>query len=148
MTIGNLSDAARILFDKEFGNDTYLLTCEGTTRMVYLMDNVIYKVQYDSRSGDNRLEYDNVIANRDNLPTGVFYPEVSLYTIDGVDIIAMSYIEGDAVGYCYCEQFNEPHTNLCMPKEVYDIVNNFLVDVSGANVIVNNNGIFIIDAVV
>lgn len=127
-----------------------ILSTNGSTRTVYRIGNVVYKVnQYFEANYDaNVEEYRNIAAinANGNLPDGVYVPNVSLYVVGMHNIIAMDYVEGTAVAECYCEMSNDTHTNTCMTNDVWEKVNGFLDDLSGLNTIVKDNGdIYLID---
>jgi|SRR5690606_1543326 len=144
--IGTYADAALALSMHLDNDSSMLLSADGTTRMVYLIGGVVYKVGSDF---DNRNEFENITANADNLPEGVCFPKVDLFEVAGNDIIAMEYIEGQAMSECFCEYYKEPHTNTCMPPWILDLVSNIIDDTGGDNVILTDNGdIYIIDAAV
>lgn len=146
--IGNIEDAAEAL--RDYNNNAYenVFSANGTTRMVYLINDVIYKV--DCGTGyfsDNRAEYDNIMANSNNLPEGVYFPDTALFEIDGKNIIAMEYIEGEPMSECYCDEFEEEHTSSCLPDDIRDLVSPIIDDTGGENVILTDDGrIYIIDA--
>lgn len=121
-----------------------VLSYQGSTRIVYLCDNVVYKVETNLEDdGINAYEYDRMTTIVPN--EGVFFPDVSLYTFDGTDVIAMEYIEGQAMAECYCIEGVEECTETCMPDYVWQLVNGTLDDTGGYNTIVNERGIYIID---
>lgn len=138
--IGNAADAALTLTDPE----EFLLSDDGGTRKVYLINGIVYKVE---RSGIN---YScNVTENMNinggmTLPEGFKFPKASLYTIDGVPVLAMEYIAGIAKAACYCFE-DEEHDASCMRRKDEEILRN-LIDVGGFNVIYNDEGAFVIDA--
>lgn len=140
--IGNFADAARAVAYESAGDWDYLLSAEGTTRMVFLINGVVYKI--DSGFGANVAEYENITAYRDMLPEGFLFPETSLFHVNGMDVIAMEYIEGVGVAACYLE--NETCDGTCAPQEVVDVLNDFHLDSGGMNVIINDSGYWIVDA--
>lgn len=142
--VGTDLHAALILKMHNALDGTYLLSNSGTTRTVYLIDGIVYKVGY---SWDNRAEFDNISRKGHLLPEGVYFPLTSLYEFGDRTVIAMEYIEGQAVGECYCDEYNEPHTDICIPKDVLNLVSGIIDDTGGLNVIIKDNGdIYIIDA--
>lgn len=95
--VGNADDAAMAAEHYSIGDDTYLLSDMGTTRKVYLINDVVYKVvstYYVFRDNENQWEYDN----RDKFSSvpGVVVPKMTLHG----DVLAMEYIDGDPAGQC------------------------------------------------
>lgn len=75
-----------------------LLSSEGTTRMVFLIDGVVYKVARDGYEYCNEAEYRNFL-NRERFELAGFrIPETHLFD-NGV--IAMEYIPGMPTGECF-----------------------------------------------
>ena len=101
--IGNAADAALALHDYLSDSQTYLLSDFGCSRMVYLINGVIYKVNRRGY-GDynaNVAEYKQYQKIRYVLPTGVTVPDMFIWDIDGHTILASEYIEGALTGECY-----------------------------------------------
>lgn len=141
--IGTYADAALALGMYLDYDHSMLLSADGTTRMVYLIDGIVYKVGSDS---DNRWEFENITANADNLPEGVFFPKVALFEVAGSKVIAMEYIRGQVMAECFCH-VGEQHGSTCMPADIFAKVRDVIDDTGGENVIVTDNGdIYIIDA--
>lgn len=138
--IGTAENAALALTDPR----QFVLSDDGSTRSVYLIDGVVYKREH--WYGINSTEYDNILNGKADLPEGVSYPEVSLYTIDGTDVIAMEYVKGMAIYECYCEDMGDPCSDMCMTDKERDILIDCLDDPSGRNVIRCDSGYVIIDA--
>lgn len=141
---GNADHAALAL-----AGDLPILSDMGSTRMVYLYDNVVYKVNTGVWNYDANLEEFNIaqeISNVRTLPEGVYIPAVTLYSIEGHNVLAMEYIEGTAVAECYCAMANDVCTDTCMSDDVWQKVNGYLDDTSGFNTIITATGdIYIID---
>lgn len=143
--IGNMADAAQALSDYMQGNDDRLLSADGTTRMVYLINGVVYKIHHVKEQTENVDEFYRIRNHSDILPEGVYYPEVGLFEIDNDNIIAMEYIEGRQVAECFCTP-DESCDDSCMPMHVWESVHTVLGDTGGFNVVLNDKGIWIIDA--
>lgn len=141
---GNAFDAALALSEYRANSRRYVFSADGSSRMVYLIDGVIYKV--DIIAGTNADEYDIMLNMRDSLPMGVFYPEVSLFTVSGVDVIAMEYIEGTAIYACVCADMGDKCDSVCMTPQESVFLPPLLNDPSGMNIIRNEHGYYIIDA--
>lgn len=90
--IGNADDAALAQECYETGDDTYLLSDMGTTRKVYLINDVVYKV--GCADAENLWEYE--ARNRFSSVPGIAIPDMTLYG----EILAMEYIDGDPAGQC------------------------------------------------
>jgi hypothetical protein len=137
--IGTQEDANRAV-----AGDLRVLSSYGCTRMVYIANDVVYKVPLSSEFDScNRDEF-RIMSDSSNLPDGVFYPEVSLFNVNGIDVIAMEYISGQRMAECYCVA-PEVCAPDCMPNHVWELVNGVLDDTGGFNVIVNDSGVWIID---
>lgn len=136
--IGTIEDAKRALSLPGRMSEYYLDA--GSSRMAYLINGIVYKTEY--YHGENRMEHYNLSRNID-LPEGVHYPKCSLFTIDDNEVIAMEYIEGQAIASCYCT--DEPHTDYCMTAEEYAILSRLFSDTSGLNVIRRDGQYWIID---
>lgn len=144
--IGNREDAAAALEAFQWQECGDVLSFEGSSRIVYLINGVVYKVEFGhDGEGCNRNEYGAMSAGN-NLPENVFYPAVSLYDIEGTDVIAMEYIEGQAIASCWCDIGAEPHLDSCMSPEEYALIGPYLDDTGGMNVIRNDKGYWIVDA--
>lgn len=139
--IGNREDALEVL-------EGYvpMYSRLGSTRYVYLIDNVIYKVDIsDSELSDNFAEYDNISKYKDDLPEGIYFPETELYEFGRQCVIAMEFIEGTILSECTCAGIEECTDN-CMPQDIYNKVSGIIGDTGGDNVIVKDNGdVYIID---
>lgn len=140
--IGNAHDADLALTDHDSLTPKYLLSADGSTRMVYLINGVVYKVE--AWDGINETEFDTIINN--DLPAGVFYPEVSLFTISGRTVIAMEYVEGTPIYQCLCDMTGDVCDSVCMTPQEADFLCPLLDDPSGFNIIRNEHGYYIIDA--
>lgn len=134
--IGNQNDARLALHAAEVGDYTYLLSNEGTTRYAFLINGVVYKVEY---SGDywsaNRSEYNNAARLRTTLPEGFSVPEVEMYG----DVLAMEYVEGRPTGECIAAYVGEPCDcdSECMdPLVLDDLANLGWMDPAWGNAIV------------
>jgi len=94
MSIGNL-DAATLAATHPI--DYYF--SEGSSRTVYLIDGVIYKVQ-STFMLDNEIETENSEAMGCLLPDGFAIPQMTLYRTDTINVLACEYIEGVISGDC------------------------------------------------
>lgn len=139
--IGSLEGAAAAVA-KEFP----VFSAEGTSRMVYDACGIVYKVERNGYQGVNREEYEAMESLRDTLPDNVFLPKVSLYTVGGVEVIAMETIYGQPIAACLCEAFGDEHLDSCMTNEELDFIGPHLDDTLGMNVIRTADGkYYIID---
>ena len=89
--IGNQTDAA-LAADRLA---TFRFSDEGSSREVYLINGVIYKINRNFYM-DNQSEFLRASTVFNNLPEGYAIPEVALYG----DVLAMEYIEGTLMGDC------------------------------------------------
>ena len=138
---GNLTDAARAL-----AGDLPILSMNGSTRFVYRIDEVVYKVNNGMWDEDTNLTEYETIRDMGTLPDGVYIPETSIYSVDGQNVVAMQFIEGTAVAECYCYELGDICDNTCMPAHVWEKVNGYLDDTAGLNTIITDNGdIYLID---
>ena len=118
--IGNEADARTALNDYVYGYYEYLLSDNGTTRSIHLVNNVVYKVfrnEYCRRISENTLEYKNFLRMRKNLPAGVKVPDMYLWDIDGTAVLACEYIPGIPTGECLdivCGHACEHNANECL----------------------------------
>lgn len=142
--LGNKVNAKRALDDYNMTdgitfNEDVFFSDEGCSRAVYKIDGIIYKVdRYDGYS--NKAEWTNYLKlTKKTLPAGFFLPKTRLIDVDGEPVIAMEYIEGQAMSRCYCWD-SERHTESCMPEDVHNVVSNYIGDTGGDNVIRTENG--------
>lgn len=94
--IGNAVDAALA----ETCPEEFLYSDDGSSRLVYLINGVIYKV--DRRNyRDNEAEFLAYKNMTGKLPTGISLPKMSLFQIGDREIIAAEFIRGIETGDCY-----------------------------------------------
>src|SRR5690349_10007808 len=110
--IGNLADATTALSRFMVGDWTDILSANGTTRIVYIINGVVYKCE--GESGVNQTEFE--VMSTMSLPCGFAFPAVNLFQIGDVDVIAMEYVDGIAVAECFCLDFEECDET-CAPVE-------------------------------
>ena len=142
---GTAENAAAALDMLRNNVDDFILSDGGSTRITYLIDGVVYKVQWADADIDNLTEFDKINRMREHLPEGIFYPEVSLFNVNDIPVIAMDFIEGALKAECFCMK-DERCTDWCMDNDMLVKLQPWLTDTSGLNVIVNAIGMFIIDA--
>lgn len=142
---GNATDAARALMFHECRSWAHAFSRDGSTRTVFLINGVIYKVEDYGFQGINAIEYDNMRNMSSVLPAGVFFPAASLFTIGDVDVIAMEYIRGQAIYQCACDFSGDKCDPCCMTDEERDILVPIMDDPSGFNAIRTDTGVYIID---
>lgn len=137
--VGNHRDAATALLDYDEKVNDNVLSYDGTSRVVYLINNVVYKVNLGNYIF-NDLEYDNANRLRDILPAPIKIPNMTLYRVNGENVLACDYIIGEPTGECY-DRLSGRHCFCegdCLPEEVEDILNlNNITDLSYGNVIVD-----------
>ena len=118
--IGNKEDAKRALM----GEGKYI--GEGCTRKCFLIDDVVYKVEFCPPDQINFFEAENLdrMATIPNPP--IIIPPCTLWDVhddDGEEfsVIAMPYYEGSETGMCYeCEFGKECIDEDCVPKKILD----------------------------
>lgn len=104
--VGNSTDALTALTAYNECDDSNLLSDVGTTRMVYLINDVVYKVDRVLSNSENAWEYEHASKIRGNLPTGVRIPEMELYTFyddsaGTIDfVLACEFVTGFPTGEC------------------------------------------------
>lgn len=140
--VGNADDAALAKESYATGDKTYLLSDAGTSRMVYLINDVVYKIAYWS-GAENLWEFNN--REKYLSVPGVRVPDMTLYD----DVLAMEYIDGDpsgecigryALGACDCEG-----TETDMPLALLDILSQLSWDSTMGNAIVRDDIYYLID---
>ncbi len=121
----------------------------GCSRVVFLKDNVVYKVEHhddDINNNANEDEYFNFTYLRDiTLPPNVGIPDTSLFWVGNVPVIAMDFIPGHPIAECYCYIGREACNEFCMPDDVRMMLMPFINDTAGFNVIEYNGLYWIID---
>lgn len=143
MTIGNLHDARHA----DTCPQAHYIDA-GTTRQVYLIDGVIYKVEsvmFSDDQGANQREFDRYLTLRDMLPEGFRIPEMTLYS-NGV--LACEFIEGAPTGECFDEWAGMPCecNGLCISIDTLKPIRDLgMHDLGYGNVIANDIAYWLID---
>lgn len=110
---------------------------QGTSRNVFISDGVVYKVNNTSDDfDDNEYEwrnYSRLVGVEVDERIGI--PRCSIFNVNGKNVIAMEYIEGQAMSECWCGMHDEAHTTTCLPPSILHIVKQYIGDTGGANVI-------------
>ena len=146
--IGNETDAKAAL-DAAMGSCANLYSDNGSTRQVYLINNVIYKI--DRYGEDNAEEWRRYCSIAPALlPPFIRLPEMSLFTIGDEKIIAAEFIQGNEMGDCWEANLNgkcECPPGLCLdPKVSEDIMGHCdISDLAIGNVILSNDIYYVID---
>lgn len=143
--VGNFRDASIALYDFVIGDYSHILSREGSTRIVYLINGVVYKIDRGGYANVNECEYEAIRMPK-VLPDNVFYPEVSLYRVSDIDVLAMEYIRGQAIYQCIDRDTGDTCDPMCMTDKELDLLVDLIDDPSGMNVIRTDNGYYIIDA--
>lgn len=118
----------------------------GTSRVAYLSNGVVYKVNINDAWDDNMVEWNHyTLLKRQYMDPEVALPETYLHQINGKSVIAMEYITGTGVSECWCISDKEPHAENCMSPEIRRLVTKYIDDIGGMNVIVSENRYYIID---
>jgi len=143
---GNLKDAILAVKADRTRDREFLLTDCGSSRTVYLINGVVYKVDQSVPCWYNTQEFENINTMRDSLPEGIYFPNVELFEVFNQIVIAMDYIEGQAMAECHCLEFEECDP-MCMSDDILKRVKPYCDDTGGLNVIETSNGdLYIIDA--
>lgn len=100
--IGNENDARTAFRSWADSTFEHLFSDNGSSRYVFLIDGVIYKVNRyaDGRWDANEDEYRNGEKMRGMMPAGVFIPAMDIYDIDGNIVLAMEFVSGLSTGEC------------------------------------------------
>lgn len=118
----------------------------GNYRIVYREADTVYKVEYDDgiEFHSNRSEYDNwSVLNAMSLPDNVAIPDVSIYRLDGIDVIAMPYITGTPTGECFCLP-GEAHYR-CLPPGLERDLLALGIDAAYGNLIESGGTYWLVD---
>ena len=104
--------------------DEFLFSDFGCSRIVYLIDGVIYKVQRNPFYRDNEFEFAAGQALSGNLPEGYAIPEMEMFG----NVLAMAYIDGEPTGECTDIQLGLPCSHAgsneeCIPADILDRIN-------------------------
>lgn len=139
--IGNREHAALALYDNLpiFNND-------GSARVVYLIDNVIYKV--DREYGANEAEWGNYChIDTNNLPPFLRIPKMSMYRLGNEAIIACEYVKGIPTGECFDRWAGTDctDTDKCLPENIENAIRRYVDDLAWGNVIVCNEVYYMVD---
>lgn len=145
--IGNMTDAAAALASA-LGPCTNLYSDYGSARQVFLINGIIYKIEKEC--GANAAEWDRY--NRidpASLPAHIRIPEMSRYIVGDEIVIAAEFIDGEAVGECFCEFIDAA---VCTCEDVIsdrlseDIKYHCdIVDLSVGNIIASHGAYYVID---
>jgi hypothetical protein len=103
--IGNENDARTAYDEWLTGSFDHLFSSDGSSRYVFLIDGIIYKVNVSNGYiwDANKDEYNNAQTLAGILPANVRIPEMSLYTVDGYSVLAAELITGTITGECSAE---------------------------------------------
>lgn len=149
---GSLAAATLVYSHFEHGDTEFLLSDWGSSRLVYRIDGVVYKVPRNMHEFgiENKLEFDNALDMRDRLPSGVFLPAMSLYVVNGVDILAMEFIRGLETGACMDTwlglECSHNSLDACLPhRTVRELEDCGWRDTTYGNAIRNGTGLYLID---
>lgn len=118
---------------------------EGSFRIVYRQDDVVYKVENDEgiEAHANDSEWYAVHSgNYDDLPDNVRIPEFSRYDINGIVVLSAPYIEGILMGSCYenWHAKSDDHS-FCYPEDIAG----YVMDSAYGNVIFDGETYWIVD---
>ena len=146
--IGNEADAALAL--SAHATD-YLFSDDGTSRYVYLINGVIYKVGRPNGEWANDEEYAKYLATcPELLPPYLRLPETHRYVIGDSTVIAAELIEGTPTGECFASAVGmecdcDPLACLS-PLIVDDIAMHLdISDLAYGNVIIRDGIYYVVD---
>lgn len=146
--VGNWTDAAQALEDFNRHIFDNVLSWEGTTRCVFLINGVVYKVQWRDADHDNLAEYRHGLSYRPLVPANVHIPDMTIYWIGETPVLAMEYIDGSPSGECIDEYVGTEcsHDGKCMSnKLISDLTEMGWYDATFGNAIVRNGEYYLID---
>ena len=137
---GNATDAALALTHPRH----FLLSDEGCSRVVYLINGVVYKVNR-GRFLDNEEEFYNGEAMREAMRAdNVFIPAMAMYG----DVLAMEYISGELTGECMASVIGLPCDcpDMCIPAPMLAHLTNMgWRDAAYGNAIWCDGSLYLID---
>lgn len=116
----------------------------GSFRDVYSDGTYVYKVEYGEgiTFSSNSCEAANYRLLRTmDLPVSI--PETDLLVLDGIRVIRMPYVEGEAYGECFCLP-REEHLG-CLPDEIADTLSDLGIDLAYGNVILSDSTYWLVD---
>lgn len=138
--IGNKRDA-RLALNAEM---CYLLSDVGSTRIAYLVNDIVYKVDRWGDYSTNVTEFHRYNDLLDaNLPDNIKLPTMDLFQIGNRYILAAEYIIGTSMGACW-GQYCRNH-NFCLPDEIENILYNYINDLAPGNVILKDGVYYLVD---
>lgn len=122
----------------------FLLSDDGTSREVYLINGVVYKVNRGAFL-DNEDEFHNINAMREVFAANnAFLPCVAMFG----DVLAMEHIEGELTGECFAGDAGLPCDcpTMCLPAPVVaNLVSFGWRDPAYGNAIYCDGALYIID---
>lgn len=139
--VGNAQDAAKVV-NGEFGPPPFW----GSTREVYRVGDIVYKVGSHT---DNESEYDMycAISIGDMLPKfpNIALAETSLHYVGDIPVIAMEFIDGLAVGECFCISDDE-HNEDCLDIDMICAIRSIgISDTNYGNIMLKDGIYYIVD---
>lgn len=147
---GNLTDATAALTAATRGTLENVFSMDGSSRAVFLINGVIYKVNRDTEDF-NTEEFLMGNMLRPLLPENVAIPQMSLFDINGETVLAMEFIDGILTGECSDRFFSTgcEDDGLCMSDRLIANLNKIgWTDSTWGNAILSNGTYFLIDVAV
>ena len=147
---GNEHDARAAFNAFKNGTTENLFSRDGSTRMVYLINGVIYKVNLFQDDLENA-NFDEYVAAKmlvRKLPDNVRIPEMSIFDINGNTVLAMEFVTGNPTGECSDRFFSTgcEDDGLCMPDRLIANLNKLgWTDSTWGNAIHSDGIYFLID---
>ena len=147
--VGNAHDALIALNEYREGIGMSYIG-EGCSRSAYLINGVVYKIHNLGSGGlENAEEITRANLMRPFLPKGFAIPEMTLFEINGEEILACEYIDGILTGECSDEFVGLPCTcgGICLNEQTMALIDNIIdfYDWSYGNVIDCEGVLYLID---
>jgi hypothetical protein len=142
--VGNIEDATLALT-----RPSWAYMDEGSERVCYLINGVVYKVEINSRHTANAYEWDTYRhLCRQPVPRNIGIAQLNLFDVSGHRVIAAEYVEGQPVSDCVAELIGIPCDceGTCIPSDTARAIGRLgICDLSYGNVILRDNMYVIVD---
>ena len=139
--IGNAEDAALALT-----RPSWAYMDEGSERICYLINDVVYKVQFRYGNVEELDSYDYLC--RQVFPSNITIAQLTPWYIKDTVVIAAEYVKGQCVSECYDAMLGLPcsEPGTCLDEATADSIRNLgIMDLSYGNVILRDNTYVIVD---
>lgn len=145
--VGNADDALVALGSYSRNTGGFYLG-EGCSRTTFLIGGVVYKIHNGGHS-DNVHEFERANLYRPLMPKGFAIPQMSLFSVNGADILACEFIDGILTGECSDEWAGLPCSDggICLNPDMMHPINEIMgfYDWSYGNVIDCEGMMFLVD---